>query len=150
EAEGNYLRARAETLPILDNQFDLAVSYVALIDVPDYRKAIKEMTRIVKPGGRILIANLNPFATTSPRTWTADENGELLYVALDNYFGERAESVKWAGIDVLNWHRPMEDYMSAFLEAKLILRKFLEPRPTPQAIEERPKLKYGDRVPFFH
>ena len=70
DPQGNYLQARAEALPFADASFDLAVSYLTLIDIDDYAAAIAEMARVLRPGGSLLIANLNSFSTAGD--WTAE------------------------------------------------------------------------------
>ncbi len=52
DPEGVYLPGRAESLPFADGAFDLVVSYLTLIDIPDIRAAIPEMARVLAPGGR--------------------------------------------------------------------------------------------------
>jgi ubiquinone/menaquinone biosynthesis C-methylase UbiE len=42
---GDYQLAKAEALPFADESFDLVVSYLTLIDIPDFRLAMKEMAR---------------------------------------------------------------------------------------------------------
>lgn len=53
-----YVAAAAERLPFRDASFDLAVSYVTLVDIVDYASAIRECARVLRPGGRIVAANL--------------------------------------------------------------------------------------------
>lgn len=48
-AEGN-----AQKLPYPDNEFDLATIGFALRNVEDIEKTLKEMARVVKPGGRVI------------------------------------------------------------------------------------------------
>src|SRR5215831_18776297 len=38
-----------------------SISYLTLIDIADFRAALREMARVLKPGGILLIANLNSF-----------------------------------------------------------------------------------------
>ena len=78
------------------------------------------------------MANLNSFCTTSARAWVRDDHGRLLHVAVDNYLDERAVRLSWAGIDVINYHRPFEAYLQTFLRAGLRLTSFEEPRITPE------------------
>lgn len=148
--EGTYLEGVGERLPVESDSFDLVVCYLVLIDIAGYRAAINEMVRVAKPGGRILIANLNSFVTTRTNAWTRDEDGKELYVAVDNYFDERGQVISWSGIEIVNFHRPFEVYMSALLAAGLRLTHFEEPRPAPDVAEKNPSVADGLRVPFFH
>ena len=84
-----------------------------------------------------MVANLNSFATTRDGAWVRDEHGEPLHVAVDDYFTERPQRVSWAGIDIVNYHRPFEAYMKAFLSSGLRLLDFEEPVPTPDAPPSR-------------
>jgi ubiquinone/menaquinone biosynthesis C-methylase UbiE len=59
DPSGDYRIGTAESLPFADTSFDLVVSYLTLIDIPDFRAALKEMDRVLTPGGTLLIANLN-------------------------------------------------------------------------------------------
>ena len=68
DASGTYVKATAERLPFREAAFDLVVSYLSLIDIPDVEAAVPEMARVLKPGGTLLIANLTP-STRRARTW---------------------------------------------------------------------------------
>jgi len=52
---GDYRLGRAEQLEFPDASFDLAVTYITLIDIPDFRAAIREMARVLRPGGSLMI-----------------------------------------------------------------------------------------------
>ncbi len=61
-----YLLADVENMPEVDGgSFDLAVSYIVLVDLLDYRKAIAEAHRVLRPGGRFVVCNVTRCA---PRT----------------------------------------------------------------------------------
>jgi len=147
---GSYIQGRGEELPFEDDSFDLVIAYLVLVDIPDFRSAIKEMARVVRSGGRILVANVNPFASTRATAWYRNENGEKLHVAVEDYYEEKAIPLKWSGIEIINYHRSLEAYMSAFLGEGLILRQYLEPRPTAEAVELSPEMLDEYRVPLFH
>jgi SAM-dependent methyltransferase len=55
---GDYRLGSAEALPFEAASFDLVVSYLTLVDITDFRAAIREMYRVLKPAGSLLIANL--------------------------------------------------------------------------------------------
>ena len=52
------VKGNAVDLPFPDNTFDCATIGFALRNVPDIRKTIDEMRRVVKPGGRVLSLEL--------------------------------------------------------------------------------------------
>jgi SAM-dependent methyltransferase len=147
---GAYIEAHAEKLPLEDNSFDLVISYVTLVDIADYRTAIREMARILKPGGRLISANLNGFATSVPTGWIRNEANEKVVFPVDNYMQERPEWVEWSGIRIINWHRPLSAYMQAYLACRLNLRHFSEPLPSAEALERRPDYTDYLRVPYFN
>jgi ubiquinone/menaquinone biosynthesis C-methylase UbiE len=149
-SEGTYLEGWAEDLPFEDKTFDLVTCYLVLIDIPDYRSAIREMGRVLRPGGKILVANINPFASTRSAAWYRNEEGKKLHVAVEDYYDEKHFRLKWAGVEIINYHRPLESYMSAFLDTGLILREYLEPRPTLEAVAAHPEMIDERRVPLFN
>ena len=62
----NILNAAGENLPYPDNRFDLILSHEVLEHVADDRLAVREMLRVLKPGGRAVIFVPNrgyPFET---------------------------------------------------------------------------------------
>jgi SAM-dependent methyltransferase len=146
---GTYVKGSGEQLPFENDSFDVVAFYLTLIDIPDYRKAIQEAARVLRPGGRMVIGNLAPHATTSPSGWVRDANGKKLYFPIDNYCEEWGIEVAWAGIKVINYHRPLSDYMSAFLGAGLLLREYLEPVPGKEFVAMNPDMEYERRVPYL-
>jgi SAM-dependent methyltransferase len=129
DPNGDYRIGRAEDLEFPNNMFDLVVSYLSLIDIPDITKAIAEMARVLRPGGTMLIANLTSFSTASDAGgWSRDAAGELQF-CIDHYLDERAQWVEWRGIRIRNWHRPLSSYMRLLLAQGLVLRSFDEPAP---------------------
>jgi ubiquinone/menaquinone biosynthesis C-methylase UbiE len=146
DPSGDYREAYAEAIPFADGTFDLVVSYLSLIDIPDHRVAIREMARVLRPGGRLLIANMTNFASTSAQGWVKDKEGKRLYFPVDNYLGEYAMWVSWKGIHIENWHRPLSSYFDALLHYGLQLEEFLE--PPAQGCSEEEIQEYA-RAPWF-
>lgn len=145
---GTYVHGAGERLPFVDGSFDLVVSYLALIDMPDLELAVTELARVLRPGGTLLVANLTSFNTAAVGGgWVTDRAGRRLHFALDNYLKPRADWVAWRGIRVVNHHRPLRDYMQAFLRNGLVLTHFDEPEPRADAPERR-AASYR-RVPWF-
>lgn len=143
---GDYRLGRGEALDFPDASFDLVVSYLTLIDIPDISRAIPEMARVLRPGGSLLIANLNSFMTAAPPPgWTRGADGVKRYY-IDNYLEERADWVAWREMRIVNWHRPLGVYMALLLGQGLVLRTFEEPAP---AGGDPDRMEDYRRVPFF-
>jgi 2-polyprenyl-3-methyl-5-hydroxy-6-metoxy-1,4-benzoquinol methylase len=147
DPSGDYRFGRAEQLDLEASSFDLVVSYITLVDIPDFRAAIAEMARVLKPRGSLLMANLTGFTSAcADRGWVKDNKGEYLHYPVDNYLGEFPIWMQWSGIRIQNWHRPLAAYMTAFLESGLTLKYFAEPAAASGAEEHQERQR---RVPWF-
>lgn len=93
---------KSEALPFPNSEFDLVLAVAALCFVPDAERAIAEMARVLKPGGRLIIGELS-----SQSLWAA-------YRRVRGWFGhplwraarfrsqaELCQLVSGAGLDVL-------------------------------------------------
>jgi len=148
DPQGDYRAGVAEQLDFPDASFDLVVSYLTLIDIPDIDAAIPEMARVLAPGGSLLIANLNPFLTAClDQDWQKDADGRRLHWPIDNYLQPTGHWLTWSGIRVVNWHRPLETYMQLLLAQGLALTFFAEPKPVGGDADF---VERGTRVPWFH
>ena len=124
-----YAQGRAEDMPFEDRDFDMVVSYLSLIDIPDNAAAIAEMARVVRPGGYVLIANLNSWVTaaqTKGRGVVRNKQGHST-MTVANYLTPHWYWAKWRGVKIKNWHRPVSQYMREALQAGLRLEDFQEP-----------------------
>lgn len=129
DPEGDYRIETAEAPGFEDGAFDLVVSYLTLIDIPDAAAAIREMARVLAPGGTLLIANLSGYNTAACANdlgWITLPAGRRAY-AMDHYLEEKVGWVEWRGIRIHNWHRPLSTYMTLLLEQGLRLTHFAEP-----------------------
>lgn len=144
---GAIVQAMAELLPFDDAALDLVVSYVSLVDIPGYQNAIAEMARVLRPGGRLVVANLGFVSTANG--WIKDAQGKRLHYPVDGYAEERCVPLAWCGIRIFNWHRPLSAYMQAYLGAGLALRAFLEPVPQDQSLRNQYEFEDWFRVPLF-
>lgn len=148
DPNGDYLIGSAEQLPFPDARFGLVVSCLSLVDIVDYRQAIAEMSRVLVPGGRLLVANLTDVQSAGMQAgWQRNKEGVPTHFGIDEYSAEWSAWVEWAGIRIRNWHRPMSAYMKAFLENRLILKHFDEPRPIDGYVDHD---RLNERVPWFN
>lgn len=148
----DYILADLERLDALeDASFDLIVSSMALQDLPDYQAALRELFRVLKPGGDCIIAILHP-CFSSDGGWVRDEVGKRLYWKVDNYFSERSIEQEWppgAEQRPLYFHRTLTSYFKAFKTAGFTLEALEEPYPSPQALQQHPEFAHDLRMSHF-
>lgn len=129
DPSGVYENGVAEALPFEDGVFEAVVSYLSLIDISDARAGLAEMARVLAPGGILLIANLQGFATASQikgRGFRTNADGSRT-MTMHRYLEEHTHEAAWRGIRVINYHRPQSLYMETLLGLGLRLTWFAEP-----------------------
>jgi len=63
----SFQEGRVEDLPFEDGGFDLVLAVTVLCFVPDIDRAIAEMTRVLRPGGRLVLGELNRWSLWAAR-----------------------------------------------------------------------------------
>jgi SAM-dependent methyltransferase len=144
-----YRVADVQAMPFLDPEsFDLCVSYLNQCDLPDFMANNTEVFRILKPGGRFIVANIHPMRS-AVGGWYRNEEGEKLHVILDRYFEETERRWRMMGVDFTNFHRSLSTYMRGFLTAGFAIADVIEPTVTEEQLEDYPQLDDELRVPNF-
>lgn len=64
----HHLANLCKSLPFPDAQFDVAVMTNVLYALPDQRRALREIYRLLKPGGRFVLCDRHPWSTVPPVT----------------------------------------------------------------------------------
>jgi 2-polyprenyl-3-methyl-5-hydroxy-6-metoxy-1,4-benzoquinol methylase len=127
---------------------DLVVSYLNQCDLPDYQANNRNVFRVLKPGGRFVIANLHPMRS-AVGGWLKNEQGEKLHVILDNYLDEGERHWQIMGSWLTNFHRTLASYLDSYIATGFRLVKLLEPTASDENIRNHPGLEDERRVPNF-
>ncbi len=148
-SDESYLIGDMEDLHgVSSGEFDLAVSYVTLVDVPDMDSAVREAFRVLRRGGRFVVCNLHPMVSASPG-WIRQGNRQMHY-PVDRYFDEgerdisRREDMPWT-----NFHRTLSTQFHTFLGAGFTVEDIREPTPTAEQAARYPIVSDNLRVPEF-
>ena len=144
-----YIVGNAESLSQIDDEtFDLAVSYIVLVDLLDYRSSIQAAFRVLRPGGRFIVCNVHPMRSSTPLGWIK-QGEEKLFYPVDNYAIEGPREFNRWGKSFVNIHRTVSSYISAFLEAGFVLEGVQEPTPSDTQMAENPTFDDEFRIPNF-
>ena len=145
----SYLVGDMEDLHELPSgEFDIAVSYITLVDVPDMRIAVGEAFRVLRRGGRFVVCNLHPMALASPGWIT--QGGRKLHYPVDRYFDEGERDIsRQEDRPMTNFHRTLSTHLRTFLGAGFTVEDLREPTPTEEQAERYPVVSDNLRVPDF-
>ncbi|MDB4926276.1 class I SAM-dependent methyltransferase [Mucilaginibacter sp.] len=86
---GDILHQDLTCLTYSDNSFDLCLSFEDLEHIPDYKTVIKELYRVTKPGGHVLLSA--PFIFENDKTITRatiNDEGEVTHLLEPEYHGD--------------------------------------------------------------
>ncbi|MED5017705.1 demethylmenaquinone methyltransferase [Paenibacillus chibensis] len=88
------IEGNAMDLPFEDNQFDYVTIGFGLRNVPDLEKVLKEMKRVVKPGGMVVCMELSK-PTWQPFKGVFNFYFQKIMPNLGKLFAKRYEQYKW-------------------------------------------------------
>jgi len=140
--------AAAADLPFENCSFDLVVAYNVLMDVEDVPAALKEMTRVLRPSGTLVISIVHPFAD---RGRFAGPDPNAPFVLQKSYFGrERFEDTEVRNglkMHFAGWSQPLESYMAALENVGLAITSLRE--PVPDTAHKGSGTELWNKVPLF-
>ena len=144
-----YMLGDAENLNDVESEsFDIAVSYIVLVDLLDYRSAIEAAYRVLRPGGRFVVCNIHPMRSSLPGGWIRQAERKLFY-PVDEYTDEGPREWTWWGRRFVNMHRTLSSHIAAFLDAGFALRALHEPVPSEEQLAAHPNFDDEFRCPNF-
>ena len=145
----DYLVGNIETLDGVEaDSFDIAVSYVSLVDVEDFDGVVASSFRVLKPGGRFIVCNLAPMATAMNKRIT-DPDGTRTAFRVDHYLDEGPRVCRIMGLELTNFHRTLSTQINGFLNAGFVLKGVREPFPDKEDLVRFPELTNELRAPGF-
>ena len=144
-----------------DSSFDLVVSNMALIDIPDLRGAFREVRRVLDPTGRFVFSLSHPCFDLDERSgWMVERvrapDGvwhDLVWRKVRGYREERSTRVPW-GISptetgwTTSYHRTLSTYSAELRKAGFVIRRIEEPSPLPEAVRKSPQGPYMLEIPL--
>jgi SAM-dependent methyltransferase len=136
------LRADATALPLPDAATDLVVAFMSLHDMDDMAGAVREIGRVLRPGGRLCFAVVHPLNEAGR---FRGEERDADFVISGDYFERRRTTFSAGGRGLAMtfeaMHRPLQDYFAALAAAGLLTETLREVRTSDGS--------QSDRIPWF-
>lgn len=129
----------AAALPWPADQFDLAVAFMSLHDMPHPAAVIKDIARVLEPGGVLCIAIIHPLNRPAEH--------------FDDYFSDQrfTEVITRNGLEMTfeGVDRPLQSYTRALSDNGFVIDELREPRASATAVERASDLAPAAKKPYF-
>ena len=143
-----YARRRAEALPCRTGAFDAVVVCATLEHVDDYDTAIREVARVLEPGGRFVLVLCHPLLQAPGSGWIDDRILDEQYYRIGTYLRDDRRFDEVApGVDLLFIHRPLSRYVHAMGVVGLVVEDMEEPAPPAQFLADTWGYADADTIP---
>jgi SAM-dependent methyltransferase len=143
-----YALAAGTDLPFGANHFDLVVAYNMLMDADDVPGVLREIRRVMQPGGTLMVSIVHPIADHA-RFAGPEPNAD--FVSAGTYFGRQrfddAEKRNGLTMHFGGWSQPIEAYAAALEGAGLAITSLRE--PIPARLDVMPHMQRWTRFPLF-
>ena len=158
----DYRIGDAADLPFEDMSFDFATAFMCLMDMPDQRKALQEVARVLRPGGFLQFSILHPCFVPPHRKVLRDANGKKYAVELAGYFQKidgridkwwfetlpAGERVKVEPFQTPRFHRTLSEWVEMICSAGLVIECFVEPSASDEVAAAEPVVADTQIVPL--
>ena len=120
------LLADAAAMPFAGQSADLVVACMSLLDIDDFEGAVSEISRVLRPGGKLCLAVVHPFASAQDEgtMHTASLRFSRPYLEPRRY----VDRVERDGLTMTftSMHRPLSAYTSALLANGMVISALTE------------------------
>lgn len=157
-----YLLGDGVMLPFRTASFDAVTAFMSLMDVADPEQALREVARVLRPGGFVQFSVVHPIMSARVGHWVEDENGTRRARAIGGYFYQGSRTETWtfgaASARLRDRYEPFTityacrtftGWMDAVLGAGLRVEAVAEPCADEQTAADHPEVADTRIVPYF-
>ncbi|EMJ9774643.1 TPA: class I SAM-dependent methyltransferase [Morganella morganii] len=145
-----YLHGSMTCLPAALKNFDIIVSSLAIHYIADFTALANDIYTRLQPGGYFVFSVEHPMCTAFASSYQKDEHGRFVCMPVDNYQDESRRLTHWFVDDVVKYHRTVQHYVTALLDAGFELRALQEPKIPQKWLDVRPETDIFNRyAPFL-
>ena len=145
----HFVRNSNDLYDIEDNTFEIVLSSMMLMDCEDLFGTVKEISRVLKPGGKLFVSVLHPCFTGKNIRWLGGDDETK--VVVEDYFSPKEWEASIVGISspIIFRHRTLQEYVKVFTQNGLRLVDMNEPLPTNEQIEKSSRIRWLLKIPMF-
>jgi len=145
-----YRRMAVEDIDFADEEFDVAISSLALHYVEDFAAVCRQIYRCLTPGGSFVLSVEHPIYTAlAAQDWHYGSQGEKLHWPVDGYHQEGVRQANFLVVNVIKYHRTVATYINTLLACGFRLRQLSELQPTQDMLNSQPAWQEEMRRPMF-
>ncbi len=129
---------------LIKEVFDCIIANMVLQDLENYKAAIREMYRLLKPNGIFIFSILHPCFVTPNSGWIRNEQLDQQFWKVQRYFYEGVYDQKLpldADEKIVFYHRTLTSYMKAIIQAGFKVEEVIEPMPSKEMLSRYPQFK---------
>jgi SAM-dependent methyltransferase len=160
--EISFVLGDGAVLPFRDASFDFVTGFMSLMDVADPETTLREVARVLKPGGFAQFSIVHPATSTSARRWITDDEGQRTALVIGDYFAQGPITEVWTfgsqteemrrrhdPFTITYARRTLTGWFNAFVGAGLVIDAMDEPRADARTAREHPEVADTRIAPYF-
>jgi ubiquinone/menaquinone biosynthesis C-methylase UbiE len=157
-----YLAASGWHLPFPDSTFDFVTAFMVLMDIPHPENAVREVSRVLKPGGFFQFSMTHPCFSPPRYGWLDDDAGNHVARVTGDYYREGIWTAEWifgaapaelkaryGKFRTAYWHYTLSNWVNMLVESGFRIERMCEPRASNEMIAEHPYVADTMVAPLF-
>jgi SAM-dependent methyltransferase len=138
----------AEGLPLADASVDAVLACLVFEHLPDHRGPMREIARVLRPGGVLMFLLNHPVMQTPGSGWVVDHILEEEYWRVGPYLETSVvEEELSPGVILPFVHRPLSNYVDGLADAGFLVERLIEPAPPQTFLDRAPEYADTGHIP---
>ena len=143
-----YLQAGAQHLPFGESSFDTVVLCLAIEHVEPFEAAIREVARVLIPGGRFVLLLAHPLLQAPGSGWIEVVDSDERFWRVGSYLEDAITTEEVGpGVRLSFVHRPVSRYVHEMGMCGLLIDDMVEPPPPIATIQATGGYPNGATIP---